>query len=184
MQLTNKYLIIAFIVAIVLYLFIKKSQKAIKKQISIMSIDEATVKAAFQRVGKIFPNEIKNAERIYRLETAHFKTNNFAKTKGAGFEAVTNNFPFGWTSLKGFWLANIKWMPTTFIKQAENVQKDIQDSGKIKKFIVFPSLDAGIASVCKVLQLRGNDVGAYFATQEPQKTQYRNKILKIVPRYV
>lgn len=175
----NKIIGLLAVALIGVYLFYK-SIKKIKKMIT-----ESEIKTAFNNLKTVYSPEIlRNAEKIYRLETAHFSTNNFKNTFGAGFEAAKNYYPFGWNSLKSFWDAHPNLAPKTFYSQNENVQKDISGSGKLKKFLIFPNLTGGIRAVCEILSYRGNDVGRYFSNDIKSQEQYRNKISKIKTKYV
>lgn len=48
----------------------------------------------------------RNIERLYRLETNHFKSGGFLRSNTAGIVAKSNDFPYGWSSLAKFLKAN------------------------------------------------------------------------------
>ncbi len=52
----------------------------------------------------------KNVERIFRFETNHFKQG-FEGNYSAGMHPTTEKFPYGWTSLKNFWLKYPRYAP-------------------------------------------------------------------------
>lgn len=124
---------------------------------------------AFKMALNRYPLDVvRNAERIYRLETSHFKSEAYKLTSGAGFEAFAASFPFGWGSLRELWQDdNIR--PSGFIIMAENV------SGIDKKFVVFPSLYAGVLAVCQILKNRGNNPARIF-----QRNRKNNKNIIII----
>jgi hypothetical protein len=138
---------------------------------------EGEIKNAFKTALNYYPLEIvANAERIFRHETGHFKSGNFKRTNGAGFEAFSNILPYGWTSLKEFWTGS-PHQPIGTIEQAENT------TGKVKKFILFPSVLAGILAVCEILKLRNNNPGEYHSKSPAIGYQYEQLIKKVNPKY-
>jgi hypothetical protein len=152
---------------------------------SYKKVKELIISHSFKKFSGIYPNEVlQNAERIYRLETNNFKSYSFGETHGAGVEAFSNNYPYGWNSIKKFWDKFPLYKPHKIIASKENIQKEIEGSGKIKRFIVFPSLEAGIATICEILISRQNDVGKFFSNDKTKQNLYRLKISKIKTLYV
>ncbi len=87
------------------------------------------------------------------------------KTLGAGMEAFLPGFPYGWTSLKDFWLKNPQYAPTGTTGLKEN-SSAISKSRGVRSFLVFPSVEAGAMAVATVINLRGGDGGQWFSNQE------------------
>lgn len=132
----------------------------------------------------VHPDILRNAEKIYRLETDNFRSYLFLSTHGAGMEATKIKFPYGWTSLKNFWLKNPDYKPIGLEVRKENVQKDVKGSGGYKTFIKFASFEAGLFTLCQILANNGNDVGKYFSKDPLEQEKYIRKISKIKSVYV
>jgi len=173
----NKLLLGSSLAVIAFFAYIAHKKSTGNTNAAGTGQSEAELKNAFKTALNYYPLEIVvNAERIFRHETAHFKSGNFRKTNGAGFEAVRDTLPYGWSSLKEFW-TDSPHQPTGIMQQAENT------TGKMKKFIVFPSVLAGILAVCEILKLRGNDTGSYFSKSPVLADMYARKIAQINPKY-
>lgn len=152
---------------------------------TILISKKLAIELAFKKAATKFGIAIaRNAEKIMRLESAHFTSKGFKITKGAGMQATTNNFPYGWNSHKKFWLSNLMLMPTKLHTMNENKQADIPNSGIVRKFIVFPSYYAGVAALCYFLQQHNNNAGRWFSTNIENQKQYNLKLSKIRAKYV
>lgn len=131
------------------------------------------IQKAFDELKKIYSPEIcRNVERIYRLETRHFQSSGFVKTYGAGMEAFSRTFPYGWTSLTKFWNGN-KHAPNGFYIMPEN------KTGISKTFLTFPSLLSGLMAVAQVMKNRENNAGSWYSKNPDSQKSYNTKISNI-----
>lgn len=115
-------------------------------------------------------------ERIYRLETAHFTSNIFNQTNGPAIVAFSDNYPYGWTSLKVFWDVNEKYRPS-----------GIYFSPNGWKYVKFPNIEAGVFSTAEILKKKasqGKHAGYFFSNNEIAANDYRDKLLQIKPKIV
>lgn len=152
---------------------------------------EKEIIAAIAKVKGLYgkPSSIK-VEAVFRNETRHFKSGNFAKTYSPGMEAVKRPdgsvlpYPYGWTSLRTFWDENPQYKPTGLYMQVENDSGQAKSRGE-RAFIKFPSVEAAFITVAKRLQMKGWDTGAWFAdANHPDKqAQYRDYISRIKTPY-
>lgn len=137
----------------------------------------------FKQVAKKFGKPIAtNVERIYRLETGHF-LKGFDNVYGAGMHPSKGTFPYGWNSLKMFWLNYPQYKPSGVVGKKEG-KGLLGDGGGEKLYLKFPNFMAGAMTVAKRMQLVGNNPGAWFSSQPDRQISYNNAIGKITPEYV
>ena len=144
------------LIALVILLLI--SQKP-KKETA--STDVSDLVTPLKNVKTEFGEAIaKTVERIYRLETAHFKTNQWKKTFSAGMEKFADSFPYGWPELKQF----VKEYPE-YGSEKEYSYKPFTEAktGKTKNYISFPSPEAGMMYLGYVMKKRNNVAGTWFS---------------------
>ena len=143
------------------------------------------LKFAFKTVVNKYGVEIaRNTERIIRLETAHFTSNLWIKYNNAGMQAVENDFPYGWESMRKLWGESVPKMVNGVIPLKENKQKDVKGSGIIQSFIIFSNPLAQILSIATFLLNHDNDAGDWFAAKESEQIGYEAKINSIRARFV
>lgn len=100
---------------------------------------------AFNKAKEDFKNDpeklkyLNVAERIVKLESANYTSNIYKNTHGGSFVAVTNTFPYGFTSVKDVWVE--KGKPTTLYQSSNGL-----------KYVIFPNLYIGILSIVELLQ--------------------------------
>jgi hypothetical protein len=130
-----------------------------------------TVKKAL----KFFSSDIvKNAERIYRLETNHFKSGQFKGTYSPGMEKVSNTYPYGWSSLyNSIWKTNPEYKPIGLKTFTEN------QTGISKTFLKFPTFEAGFFTLCAFLKIFNNNPGRWFSLDKTQQEKYNKSISSI-----
>lgn len=135
--------------------------------------DAVNLQGAFDQLVSEYGHEIANmVERIYRLETRHFKSEQYLNTFGAGMLKFGNNFPYGWTSMKNLWDKSenrpIGFYPMTV-------------SGKIYTYIKFPNLMAGLRSVATYLQKY--NAGRWNTTDPDGQLAYEGKLNFMTTKY-
>lgn len=141
---------------------------------------------AFRPVVATFPVPVpQGTEKIYRLETNHFRSGNYAVTFGAGMEAVPGQltFPWGWPSLATFWEAHPEYCPTGIMHQTDN-NSALSASRGVRPFLIFPSAEAGYMTVATFLEIHGSDPGRWFSLDVNSEKKYDEEIEGIVPHYV
>jgi len=159
-------IITVVIIAIIAYLLIRH----MKNDYSSM----------FKKALATFPKDVvSNAEKIYRLETDNFSSNQFIKTFSAGMEPSLSTYPYGWTSIaNNLWSKHPEYKPSGFLPFIEN------GTGKTKNFLKFPNFEAGLFSLCAFLSLSGNNPGRWFSTNVNSQNLYNEKISKIKTSFV
>lgn len=124
-----------------------------------------------------------NVERIYRLETAHFKTSQFKQTGSPGMEKFANTFPFGWKTInKEVWQKIPNTSPTHFLPFKETA------TGKTKYFLVFPSMLAAVVTVAEFIKYYSKSYGDYaparwYSTNLESIKKYYTALQNFKPTY-
>lgn len=140
-------------------------------------LDEAAIKDALQKIKAKYGAAIAQmVERIYRLETRHFKSVQFLATGSPGMEKHSAKYPYGWASMKPIWDANPQYRPTGFFTMPENV------TGKVKTFIKFPSIEAGMFSLAEYLLKY--PAGRWYSTLPHEQAKYTASLNSIKPKFV
>jgi hypothetical protein len=136
------------------------------------------MKKSLKKATEIFDLSIvQNCERIYRLESGNFTSSQFLGTYSAGMEPAAPSYPFGWKSLQPFWDEHTSYKPTEIKSYRETA------TGITKQFIKFPTVEAGVMTLCYWLTLNNNNPGRWFSTDGQNQTTYNEKISNIQPVY-
>lgn len=160
--------LIATIAIIILFLFL-----IYRKVMPILSMKQALKKA----LNSFDTSIVENCERIFRLESGNFTSGQFLGTYSPGMEPASPNFPYGWNSLKDFWLEHSEYKPVGLKTYTEN------GTGIKKQFIQFPTIEAGVMTICQWLAIFGNNPGRWFSTEIDLQTSYNDKINGINATY-
>jgi hypothetical protein len=164
MQFDKKNILIIIII-IVMFLIFKKMSKS---KIELFTI---ALKKAADNFSK---SVLVNIEKIYRLESDNFKSGQFTGTNTPGMEAFSDTYPYGWNSLNNyFWSFHPEYAPIGTKEYIEN------GTGKVKKFIILPSVEAGIFTLGAFLEQNSNNPGRWFSTEPFSQNIYNDKILNI-----
>lgn len=143
---------------------------------------EKIVKDSLRKLMKVHSVDfVRGIEQLFRNETRHFESPMFPITWGAGMEAFTPEFPYGWTRLNIFWLDNKEFQPVGTHKEVEN-SSELQTSRGVRTFIVFQNLTASMMSVAKDIELIGG-FGNWFDNVKADQAQYEQTLNSIVPRF-
>lgn len=164
--------------ALIIYLIIN-NRKKIKENISTMTGNNEIGKkgdtpvAVFNRLKNEYRNnedmlKLLNAtERVYRIESAHFNSNIYNKTKGAGVIAVNDTYPYGWVLPRQVWEETGK--PTGLYKSPNGFS-----------YIIFKDLEQGVRTTMAILKGyndQGYNTGRYLsATDVNKQIDYLNKL--------
>lgn len=128
-----------------------------------------------QRLLKVFsPEIVKNVERIYRLETAHFKSGQFKGTYSPGMEAFGEQYPYGWKTMnRDFWSQFPQYKPIGKKSFTEG------GTGKKKEFLIFPTLFAAMITLADFLERHNNNPGRWYSLNKEAQTRYNKNIYNV-----
>jgi hypothetical protein len=171
-----KILVIIAMVAII-FLTSKKSDKMKDKSYSVQDAEDA-----FSVVAQHFPKEIASQlEKLFRLETAHFKSGQFRRSGSAGMVANKTEFPFGWNSLKEYLNT-----PLAVDKNPENygvISMNVR--GKEWKYIAFPNLvDSMLFIAWFIGAKRGGNFSAWYSLNADKQKEYASKMAGVRTPFV
>jgi hypothetical protein len=129
-------------------------------------------------------NAAKMCECLHRNETAHFQSDQWLKCSSPGMEMIKGSLPpnYGWNYLANFWLANPQYKPIGIWSAVDNDSALSASTGK-QGFIIFPSIEASIMSVCHHIQCDdGGNWGGWFSTIGIEQAKYTQVLMTIIPR--
>ena len=137
------------------------------------------LKALSDILSKYGRQAAETVEQLFRLETAHFTSKQWQMANTPGMEIFSQNFPFGWTSLKKF-TDKYGISPDKFSKYSirEN------GTGIEKTFVVFPDAYTSMMFVADLLDSRGWNGGSWYSTDPVKQENYRKKLNSITPKLV
>lgn len=164
----------SIITGAVIYFFGKPKKIKSKKMFT-----EQDAKNAFQELKKVYtPSQVGVVEKIMRLETAHFTSGNYKLTGSGGMEIATgkNLFPYGWTTPAKLWASSV-FRPTGTKTMKEN------GTGKLKTFLVFPTVKAAVFTIAEVMKNRNFNAGSWFSNNQAEQEKYNKSINAIKARF-
>lgn len=120
---------------------------------------------------------VADIERLFRLETAHFKSGQFQKGYSPGMVASGMVYPWGWSSLKTFASA-MNLSPDQF-----KITPPFAPSGF--KYVMFPDFIYSLAFVAWFIKNKRNGVVENWNSLDTAKANaYRAKLNQITPKIV
>lgn len=111
----------------------------------------------------------KTVEKIFRLETGHFKSEIWRNTNAAGMIATTNNFPYGWT----FILSKLSIFRPVGIYYVDSTNFH---------YLQFKNTDAFFI-VAEIIKQRGR-AGFYYSMNEAAAAEYESKLNTITNIFI
>lgn len=110
-------------------------------------------------------------EQLYRQETSHMTSAGYRATGAAGMGAVTDTFPYGWSSLET-WLA-VNPSASVWLTQ-------YTDGGNGRKQIAFNSAENAVLFLRWFINnVRGGRIGHWHSLDEQTATKYEVTLSKI-----
>jgi hypothetical protein len=145
---------------------------------------ELALRAIYAKYGKDMAIII---ERMYRSETAHFKSLQYKKTGTGGMESFGSPPYYGWD--KEFFLLNPNYTPigTTYLFENVGLSKqggNVQIKDRPKEFIIFPSVLAAMEYLVFYINKYNGNYARWHSTNSVVQETYKNILNKIIPRIV
>lgn len=123
---------------------------------------EAAFRDALQAVRSKYGDAVAaNVERIYRLETGNFKSQQFKLTNTPGMHALSDAFPFGWS------LASAGFSPADFLPP---ITMD-ENAGGTFKWVRFRSFPAAVSYLGYYLNKYNNNAARWNGGGDPDYTR-------------
>jgi len=141
--------------------------------------------AGFKAVSKKYGEKFaKTLEQLFRLETNHFKSDQWLKTGTPGMIAFADSFPYGWSSLKTFadkkGLTEKDFFTKTYSKTSD---------GKPHTYIGFKNTGNTVEFVADFIHYKRNDDFASWYRMpnkgyDNERAQYLAKLSNIPTSFV
>lgn len=161
--------IIGFII-LLLYYFLSESNKPINKSYMYTEKNFGDAIQKIKHSQKYSIDILRNVEKIFRLETAHFKSEAFKKTGAGGLEAHGNAPFYGWKT------------GTEYLKNVFLVPMPENKTGKIKTFIGFKNIEDSICFLAEYLKKYSPE--RWYSTDPTAQKTYIASLNKIKTHYV
>lgn len=159
------------LILIVSLLLITKNRKTTKSGV-MNNFTEVDFKAAVLKASQFYTKEkLQIAEKLYRLETAHFSSLQYRRTGSAGMEKHSSIFPYGWTYIKDIWLKYPETAPKGTFEATEKL------TGVKKPFLVFASVYAGLIALLLYIDKYG--AGRWYSTDSNKQATYLSNVNKM-----
>jgi len=140
-------------------------------------INEGQIVNSLQVVKENFGIDVARwVEKIYRGETAHFKSVQFLLTYSAGMLKFKDVYPYGWGNFKTFWALNPSFAPNGYAKIYVNREK------KDFFYLAFPSLTAAMMTLG--YYVKKNGPLRWNSTDKNEQQKYATLLNQIKNRYV
>lgn len=127
-----------------------------------------------KELNDIFAEIIKNysvchafiIEKLVRYESAHFQSKEWLACFSPGMVALTDSYPYGWSSLdNGLWSKSPQLRPKGIVAM------------KGTKYLAFTDARSGILSCAEFLKMR--NYGAWNSLQPAREVLYENQLIAI-----
>ena len=172
----KKYIIVLLIIFAVIILM-QKTKRQIEMNQSPEEKQKDIQKALSEIISKYGRSAAETIERLFRLETRHFKSQQWLKANTPGMEVFNSNFPYGWSSLK-------KFTDVTGIPENSFSKFSIRENGTgiEKTFVVFPNAYDSMMFVAYLLNSRGWNAGSWYSRDKAKQNEYAESLQSIIPR--
>jgi hypothetical protein len=169
----NNYLIVIVVIAIVGYFYFSKPRT--KKRIDLKTEFQQNL----QRIKRLYPNvNPADIEKVYRLETAHFRSGQYKGTWAPGMEKFGDKFPYGWNTIN-----NQVWKKYPAAKPTGKFWTGTEGGTGIQKtFLVFPDLMAAMVTLAGFIDYYGIPQ-AWYSKKPEARERYKKSLDKINARW-
>jgi len=126
-------------------------------------------------------------ERMYRDETANFKSKQYACCGTGGMEVFGESPYYGWDSV--FFDTYPEYMPMGIWSAYENIGLsghggNVQVTNKKKQFVILPSVIGGMEYKVFYIKKHENNYARWNSTNSNTQKNYRSYLEKITPKFV
>jgi hypothetical protein len=154
------------------------------------SFSEKDAKTALKKIHDEYGKEMaKTIEKVFRWECKHFKSLQYKNCGAPGMEVTEGKTPpnYGWDG--SLYIDHPEYKPVGLWESFENVGKsgkggNKQVTDKKKKYIKFPSVEAGMMYLVKFIQRHDGNVGRWHSTDSSVQKNYIKDINSCIPRIV
>lgn len=133
---------------------------------------------AFKKIAEEYGNEIaQTAERIYRMETSHFKSNIFKRTNSAGVVTTPNSKNFAHRDKVTVYVKPLRDDKGNLIKNLI-VKKQFKNQSDVKPYtyVVFPTFYEGLKFLANYIKNKGIEKAPSLWSRNGYDLEKINKI--------
>jgi len=151
---------------------------------------EHDARLALMKICDLYGKEMaQTIESIYRWEGKHFKSDQFKICGSPGMEATMNGTApnYGWDGY--LYKKHTEYTPVGIWESMENAGMsgkggNKQDTVNKKKYIKFPSVEAGMMYIVDFIERHNGNVGRWHSTDSAVQKNYEKDIKQAIPRIV
>lgn len=141
---------------------------------------EVGLKVVYNNFGKEMAS---NVERMYRMETNHFKSSQYRHTGTGGMEVHGPAPYYGWTP-SYFTQPPVGIYSIYENKGLSGIGGNAQVTSRRKQFVIMPSVGAAMMFKANYIQGHDGNYARWFSTNPQAQALYRTKIQSITPKIV
>lgn len=120
----------------------------------------------------------KQLERLFRYETGHFRSGQFASTGSPGMRVFSPSFPYGWSSLEEF--ATLKRIPSSRF----GISRRFTVSGKYYWYVAFPSVSTAVEFLAwYIKEKKAGNFGAWASRLASEQSAYVASISAVTAQF-
>jgi len=151
---------------------------------------EHDARLALMKIYDLYGKEMaQTIESIYRWEGKHFKSDQFKICGSPGMEATMNGTApnYGWDG--SLYKKHTEYTPVGIWESMENAGMsgkggNKQDTVNKKRYIKFPSVEAGMMYIVDFIERHNGNVGRWHSTDSAVQKNYEKDIKQAIPRIV
>jgi len=151
---------------------------------------EHDARLALMKIYDLYGRDMaKTIESIYRWEGKHFKSDQYKICGSPGMEVSGNSSApnYGWDG--SLYKKHPEYTPVGIWESFENKGKsgaggNDQDTKNKKKYIKFPSVEAGMMYIVDFINRHNGNIGRWHSTDKKIQENYKNEIKTAIPRIV
>jgi len=138
------------------------------------------IRAAFEELSRNYGRDFANKiEKLYRLETGHFESDQFKEGNSPGMVARKTTYPFGWSSLDEFARAN------SIDGHKFGIGSTFTVKGKNYRYVTFPDFKTSLDFVAWFIRnKRGGVVQKWNSLDPTESAKYLNSLNSITTHFV
>lgn len=164
-----KNIVYLFIVSFVITILFKKRRKEAMRY-DFDPTDETYIRSQFDVIKNSYSDDVlRQVEKIYRLETSHFKSGQYKASLSAGMVYSIDNKILPW-KLSGY--------------DVVGFSKAFEVGGKSYRYVAFGSLSEGFRYLADYIVRHGGNGLRWFSTNEDAQKDYANLLAGIKTRFI
>ena len=146
---------------------------------TIVQPDANDLQTEFTKIKNNFGADFaRQIERIFRLETAHFTSEQFKEGNSPGMRAFKTTYPYGWESLDEFAKAN------SIDGRKFGIGRTFVVRGKNYRYVTFPDFKTSLNFVAWFIRNKRGGIPEKWNSLDPKAAaDYKTKLNQIIPRY-